>query len=115
MSTEIRDKVRMEILLSDARGVYIPRDFADSFNICDENGNPITDSSVIEALEDIKNPDSETYWDSWVEVLDSVCVYSSKTKDIYFLYQDGDLFGIHKGDLEKLSDSEADEFWNTFY
>ena len=52
----------IQLLLSDARGVYIPRDFAKNFNL--EKWH--VDNKCIHLL---SSPDNEWYWDYW----DVVC------------------------------------------
>ena len=81
--------------LSDARGVYIPRDFASSF--------ANRDHDVIGVLEDDwiileAGPDGPTglYWDAWEDVLNNAVV--TDTRGVrYRLRQDGDLWLIPEG------------------
>ena len=113
----LRDK--MALLLSDARGIYIPRDFRDFENICDADGVKIGDSEehkfILECLEDISNPDNRYYWDAWETILSSVYVYTDDTgMELYSLYQNGDLYAIPVKELEALTEEEADEFWDSF-
>lgn len=109
----IANEVRIELLLSDTRGIYIPRDFLSIQNICNKDGTEITDTNVLEALEGLKDPDGEHYWDDWCTVCDDVYVFSKDTDDVYLLYQDGDLFAISVDDLEALSDAETEKFWES--
>lgn len=84
------------LILSDARGVYIPRDF-----ICDDNNQIATEHCQSWGLneknkycwEDAASPESEHYWEAWYWVLDNA-KYITKDGDVYRLYQDGDLFSI---------------------
>lgn len=86
-------KPEMLLWLSDARGIYIPRDFAQSFkdrNACVE-GVKDEQWAVLEA-----GPDHEHYWDVWMEVCDSAIVtdeYHAK----YRVEQDGDCWLIPVG------------------
>ena len=72
------------LYLSDARGRYIPRDFA----ICTRRDCVCgVDDKTWAALED---PDGEWYWDAWADVLDNATVRDPETGRVYGIYQDGD-------------------------
>lgn len=87
------DKPQMILWLSDARGQYIPRDFARSFtdrakhvaNVSDE------DWAILDA-----GPDHEHYWDAWHAVCDSAVVTDDDGVE-YHVYQDGDCWIVPKG------------------
>ena len=72
------------LILSDARGIYIPRDFVASVD-CSAWGISPQDAKTLE------NPENAGYWDSWADVLDNA-KYVSGDGDVYRLWQDGDLF-----------------------
>ena len=72
----------VECFLDSARGVYIPRDFADVIDVKDWTGIKAEDLEVLRA-----GPDAEIYWDVWTDVLDN-----AETRDGRVLHQDGDLF-----------------------
>lgn len=97
------------LILSDARGIYIPRDFlTDRFNEiawdhCAAWG--LNDSNKDHWI-DAANPDSEFYWDSWDWILNNA-KFAAENGDIYRLHQDGDLWGIC---YERLSDDERVNF-----
>ena len=74
--------------LSDARGRYIPRDFANSFVDRDKHVQNVSEENW-QILED---PDHEWYWEVWDEVLRNAVVASEGCN--YRLYQDGDLWLI---------------------
>lgn len=78
--------------LSDARGVYIPRDFAKCFVDRDKavQGVKADDWAILEA-----GPDHEHYWDVWTDVLDNATVTDGTT--VCRLHQDGDLWLIPVG------------------
>jgi hypothetical protein len=78
--------------LSDARGVYIPRDFATSFVDRGKvvSGVPMTYWQTLE-----NGPDDEQYWETWARVLDTAIVSDGKTT--FTLHQDGDLWLIPEG------------------
>lgn len=97
-------------ILSDARGIYIPRDFLT------DNYNEIAESHCVAwgLTEDNKqnwlnatDPDSEFYWDDWEWILNNA-KFIDEDGSIYKLYQDGDLWGIC---YEKLTDDEKLSFF----
>lgn len=71
-----------ECFLDSARGVYIPRDFAELIDPADWTGITPEDLDVLRA-----GPEHEFYWDAWTSVLDH-----AETKDGRVLHQDGDLW-----------------------
>ncbi len=103
----------MELLLSDARGIYIPRDFLDFKNVCTEDGEEITDEYLLEALEELKNPDGEYYWESWEKVLNETYLKNSTTGVVFCLHQDGDLWAIPNKELRELNEEESERFWDS--
>ena len=88
--------------LSDARGIYIPRDFAD----IDRSRVAHVSVDNWEILE--SGPDHEWYWDAWDEVLCGAVVTDDRGQR-YTLYQDGDLWLIPE-DME-WSDREDWYVW----
>lgn len=78
--------------LSDARGVYIPRDFANSFTDRAKWVQGVDDATwaILEA-----GPDHDEYWDAWTDVCDNATVTDGST--VCRLYQDGDLWLIPEG------------------
>lgn len=74
------------LLLCDARGIYIPRDFYEGFDF-GEWGLDIKNFS------DLSDPDKELYWDAWDEVLDGA-EHHDRWGNIWRLYQDGDLWAV---------------------
>jgi hypothetical protein len=83
----------MMLWLDDHRGVYIPRDFANSFRdrAKDVAGVTADDWTVLEA-----GPDHECYWDVWSDVLDCATV-TDENGVIYRLHQDGALWLVPEG------------------
>ena len=84
------------LILSDARGIYIPRDF-----LTEGNGDVavqhcaawgLTDANR-EQWGDALDPESEGYWDAWAWITDNAR-YVDSDGDVYSLYQDGDLFAL---------------------
>jgi hypothetical protein len=86
----------VNLILSDARGVYIPRDFAEGFAtpIRGEwlNLDPRTVATCA------AGPDVEWYWDAWQEILDRA-QYRDTDGKLYSLHQDGDLWLICYDDM----------------
>ena len=88
------------LYLSDARGVFIPRDFAnETYRDCISGFAP---ASIDECLEILKmGPEHEGYWDAWTDILDNAIVTPRDpertalgTPRGFTLYQDGDLWLI---------------------
>ena len=76
----------VQLLLSDARGVYLPRDFIDNFNLCQWH--------IKEDYQDIlSNPNNEFYWDYWDEVINNA-YFIDEVGNKWVLLQDGDLWAI---------------------
>jgi len=76
------------LFLSDARGVYIPRDFAQSWD-AEERARRVAnvtneDWAILEA-----GPEHPEYWDAWQEVCDSAIVTDDNGVR-YHVNQDGD-------------------------
>jgi hypothetical protein len=99
----------VNLILSDARGIYIPRDFVtdnhNEWNLKHCQAWGLTDANR-EQWEDCKNPDSEFYWDAWQWVLDNA-KFTDLNGDIFTLYQDGDLWGLC---VERMTDEEKRNF-----
>ena len=92
----------MLLWLSDARGIYIPRDFAQSFVDRDKSVSGVSaDDWVI-----LENPDHAAYWDAWTEVCDNATV-TDENGTKYRLHQDGDLWLIPYG---MIWDEETDTY-----
>jgi len=76
-----------------ARGVYIPRHFAES--IKRENVTGVTQEQWDILMRDPNGDDCpEWYWDTWCEVEHSAVVTDPSNGIAYRLYQDGDLWLI---------------------
>lgn len=80
----------VSILLSDARGIYIPRDFVQGFDVREWGLPKHPDDWAIEIC--ASGPDTEDYWEAW----DSILNEAKYCKDghVWRLHQDGDLFAI---------------------
>ena len=77
------------LLLSDARGVYIPRDFVEGF---DREAWGLSDPDFDWAWETCSDPDNEHYWEAWEQIL----WHATYTCGDYYwkLCQDGDLWAL---------------------
>lgn len=96
-------KAKTELFLSDSRGVYIPRDFAESIVRSCLSGVDMADLDYlargphdIEATDDEPAHDAEAYWDVWATVCDNAIV-TDTDGTVYTLYQDGDLWLVEQG------------------
>lgn len=99
----------VNLILSDARGIYIPRDFLtdDCNNVawshCEKWG---LNESNKDQWFDAVNPDSECYWDAWEWVLNHA-KFTDERGNVYTLHQDGDLWGVC---FERMTDAEKYHF-----
>ena len=89
----------LQLLLSDARGVYIPRDFVDNFDLDKWH----VDNKYTYLL---SSPDNEFYWDYW-DVLLCVAYFVDELGNKWILLQDGDLWAVC---YELLTDEERVNF-----
>ena len=90
--------------LRDDRGIYIPRDFANSFanrGACVQ-GVSQEQWEILEA-----GPDHEWYWEVWNEVEQDAKITDIETGVVYSVYQDGDCWLIPEG----MEWSDNDEFF----
>ncbi len=92
---------KMELFLSDARGVYIPRDFAQSIKRECVTGISDDDYKILEA-----GPDHEWYWEAWEDVCNNAVVTDPQSGTVYTVYQDGDCWLIEQG--ASFNDSDCD-------
>lgn len=100
---EIKLKLKpsgLVLLLSDARGVYIPRDFAQGFDF-EKWGVSEEDATIL-----AQGPDHEWYWETWENVLNTADFELEGWT--YRLHQDGNLWA-YCDDL--MSDEEYENFW----
>lgn len=77
------------LILSSARGVYIPRDFATNYGACIKGDSLADDLACLERGPD----DNEDYWGAWGRVLDNaVLVDTDGPEFTLFTGVDGDVF-----------------------
>ena len=86
----MRKLLAVEILLSDARGQYIPRDFTTTYNLTQWG---YAAQQAIEISNDLSNPENEYYWDAWETILNNA-KHTTPEGNAYRLHHDGDLFAI---------------------
>ena len=79
--------------LSDARGQYIPRDFANSFADRAKHVSGVS-AETWAILE--QGPEAESYWDAWQEVCDNA-VITDENGVKFFVDQDGDCWLVPVG------------------
>lgn len=80
-------KTGIHLMLSDARGVYIPRDFVQGINLEVWQGISAWAREACDKGPD-DNPD---YWDAWSDILDNAKRIDADGNS-WFLLQDGDLW-----------------------
>ena len=105
MIAKIPDVVTL--ILSDTRGVYIPRDFVtDDYNElavdhCKAWQIKPDDASILAS-----GPNHEYYWETWDDVL-NYAQYIDEEGNKYFLSQDGDLWAFCH---DRMTDEEKSNF-----
>lgn len=97
------------LILSDARGIYIPRDFlTDNQNVvvwkhCEAWG--LTEANI-EFWIEATDPAYEHYWEAWEWILNNA-KYTTEEGDAYHLCQDGDLWALC---YDKMTNEEKENF-----
>jgi hypothetical protein len=89
------------LILSDAHGIYIPRNF--TLNVARERVTEVNDEDWATLA---AGPDHEHYWEAWDVVLTNAIVTDDHSRR-YRLHQDGDLWLIPVG---MTWDEEADDW-----
>lgn len=90
----------ISLLLSDARGQYIPRDFVTDFDLTLWEGIDPNDAEICTA------PEHEWYWEAWNNILRDA-TYTDPDGRVFTLYQDGDLWALC---LEEMTEEEKKNF-----
>jgi hypothetical protein len=99
-------KPEILLYLSDARGIYIPRDFArDTKRECIHG----VSAEDLDYLAD--GPDGEHYWETWDTVEREATILDPSTGTTYSIYLNGDCFLVPVG-MEWNEDTESFE-WPT--
>lgn len=73
----------IHMILDDHRGIYIPQNFAEEFDLTRWSG--ITEENKADLL---AGPDNEHYWEAWDRVLNNA-VHTDKHGYEWTLWQDG--------------------------
>lgn len=94
------------LILSDARGIYIPRDFVCNecneiaIEHCNAWGISLYDATILQ------DPENEGYWDTWNDVL-NYAEYVDLEDNQFKLHQDGDLWALC---YDKMTNEEKHNF-----
>ena len=80
----------INLLWCEERGIYIPRDFYQSY--C-KDMESVFDGLNTVSMAELDNPENEGYWDTWNDALDRLS-YTCPDGNVFKLYQDGDLWLI---------------------
>ena len=78
------------LMLSDARGIYIPRDFTCHYHIGEDGWQGVS----TEDLEVLADPHHDDYWETWDTVLSNASYFDNPSGKVYHLHQDGDLWAV---------------------
>lgn len=92
----------LKLLLSDARGIYIPRDFVTGFDLSKWTGIDLGDVAFCQ------DPENEWYWEAWESILNSAS-HLDDDGNVWRLYQDGDLWAYCE---ELMSEEEKLSFFD---
>lgn len=90
----------ISLLLSDARGQYIPRDFVTDFDLTKWEGISQEDAEIR------ADPEHEWYWDAWANILDTATFTDQDGRE-FILYHGGDLWALC---LEEMTEEEKKNF-----
>jgi hypothetical protein len=96
-----------ELYMSDNRGVYIPRDFAQSIRRELVSG---VDFDDLDTLAGADPYECESYWDIWSDILDSIQITDDDGR-IWSLYQDGDLWLVDYAGMAEFEDNTGQNIW----
>ncbi len=104
LSLPVPTKPEPLLWLSDSRGIYLPRDFANSFADRTKNVSGVSDEdwAILET-----GPDHEHYWDVWFDV-QQTAVITDDNGTKYTIYQDGDCWLIPEGMVW----DDNNDFWH---
>lgn len=93
---------KIKCILDSNRGIYIPKFFAEDFDLSKFEG--IND----EDIETLKSgPDAEWYWEAWESVLNNA-KHTDDEGIEWTLHHDGDLFLVA---TDELSDEDFENFF----
>lgn len=81
-------KPNVELLCDSHHGIYIPSIMIQ--RLVDNGWRNIP----ADAVEILKDPKHECYWETWEEVLDNAEWHDASTSQVFKLHHDGDLFAV---------------------
>ena len=96
-------KDNVVLLLSDARGIYIPWDFAQDVDFGEDGWQGV--SAEDRAM--LSDPEDVGYWETWDRVLAYAHYIDPQSGKVYHLHQDGDLWAVC---FPSLTDEEKRNF-----
>lgn len=85
-------EAKMILLLSDARGIYMPRDFANEVKRETVAGVSDEDWQIL-----AEGPDHEWYWEAWEQFCNNAVITDPTDGTVYTIHQDGDCWLVEKG------------------
>jgi hypothetical protein len=105
-NTQKYRNAKMILFLSDARGIYIPRDFAQEIVRNTLTGVSAEDLDYLAA-----GPDGEHYWDVWSDVCDRAVITDPTDGTEYNIVQDGDCWLVERGaeHIESLPSADTED------
>lgn len=96
----MNDLKNVELLLADARGIYIPRDFVQGFDLSKWQG-------ISEwAAQECTDPINYNYWEAWNEILCNA-THTAPDGRVFTLHQDGDLWALC---IDNMTEEERENF-----
>ena len=99
----------IELLASDARGIYIPQYVAESYTLEPIRRTPQSIARLERDLYTLKEgPEAEGYWETWDEVLDIACIRVGRAR--WSLYQNGDCWALRMNRAGRKEAAEAFDF-----
>jgi len=99
-SNQVKQDPAIILFCDSASGRYIPQRFA--AEIMPQYLHGVTQDQ----LDELADPDSEWYWDTWHTVLDNARVIGVNGEN-YTLHQDGDLWLV---DFDRMTEEEKNNF-----
>lgn len=98
----------VSIILSDARGVYIPRDFVSMLSDEEKEFQEKNNGVDWKTWHDLEDPENENYWEAWEELMGSY-----KSENGHRIHQNGDLYEISPA-MDKEPQEFVEIFWEMF-
>jgi hypothetical protein len=99
---------KIQILINDSWGIYIPQRFTENFPAELWGIDPESDDWKTIAA----GPEAENYWEAWDSILDKAKHVESETGNcpgvVWTLYQNGDLWAVA---YDEMTEPEREEFF----